>query len=234
MPEFSICIPTYEYKGRGVEFLSHLFNTLEKQTLNDYEVIVSDHSKDEEIYKLCESSSNKFDIKYYKNIESRGSLSQNTNMCFRLATGKYIKPVYQDDFFYSDQTLEKIKNIFETISCKWLATSCNHYNDSQKFFYRDFHPNFDDPVATLFGQNLMSCPSVISIRGDSLLEFDENLKMLMDCEFYYRMYKTHGLPFLMNEVLMTNRSHSGQSQQQEDFINAMESERQYCYNKYAE
>ena len=234
MPEFSICIPTYEYKGRGVEFLSHLFNTLEKQTLDDYEVIISDHSQDEEIYNLCEKSSEKFDIKYYKNIESRGSLSQNTNMCFRLASGKYIKTVYQDDFFYSDHALEKIKEVFETNSCKWMATACNHYEDSQGFFYRDFYPKFDNPLATLFGENLMSCPTVIAIRKDSLLEFDENLKMLMDCEFYYRMYKTHGLPFLLNEVLMTNRSHSGQSQQQEDFINVMDSERQYCYKKHAE
>lgn len=234
MVEFSICIPTYEYGGRGVEFLSHLFKTLKSQTITNYEVIVSDHSKDNEIYKLCEECGENFDLKYYRNIENRGSLSQNTNMCFRLASGKYIKTVYQDDFFYSDQALEKIKDVFETTSSKWLATACNHYEDSQGFFYRDFYPNFDNPLATLLGENLMSCPTVIAIRRDCLIEFDENLKMLMDCEFYYRMYKTHGLPFLLNEVLMTNRSHSGQSQQQADFINVMDSERQYCYKKHAE
>jgi glycosyltransferase involved in cell wall biosynthesis len=234
MPEFSICIPTYEYKGRGVEFLSHLFQTLQKQTIEDYEVIISDHSKDDFIYNLCEEWGEKFDLKYYKNIENRGSLSQNTNMCFRLSSGKYIKTVYQDDFFYSDQALEKIKDVFETTSSKWIATACNHYEDEHRFFYRDFYPRFDDPLATLFGENLMSCPTVIAIRKDALIEFDENLKMLMDCEFYYRMYKTHGLPFLLNEVLMTNRSHSGQSQQQEDFIDAMETERQYCYQKYVQ
>jgi len=187
MPEFSICIPTYEYKGRGVEFLSHLFETLERQTIKDYEVIISDHSKDDLIYNLCEEWGEKFDLKYYKNIENRGSLSQNTNMCFRLSTGKYIKTVYQDDFFYSDQALEKIKDVFETTSSKWLATACNHYEDEQRIFYRNFYPNFDNPISTLFGENLMSCPTVIAIRRDSLIEFDENLKMLMDCEFYYRM-----------------------------------------------
>ena len=233
MPEFSICIPTYEYNGRGVEFLSNLFETLERQTINDYEVIVSDHSKDNQIYNLCEKWGEKFDLKYYRNTEGRGSLSQNTNMCFRFSSGKYIKTVYQDDFFYSDKALEKIKNIFETTSYKWLATACNHYEDSQKFFYRDFYPNFDNPIATLLGENLISCPTVIAIRKDSLIQFDENLKMLMDCEFYYRMYKTHGFPFLLNEVLMTNRSHSGQSQKQEDFIDVMDSEKQYCYKKHA-
>lgn len=233
MPEFSICIPTYEYKGRGVEFLSHLFETLEKQTIEDYEVIISDHSQDNHIYNLCEKWGEKFDLKYYKNTESRGSLSQNTNMCFRLSSGKYVKIVYQDDFFYSDDALKKIKQIFDTTSYKWLATACNHYEDEKGFFYRDFYPTFNDPLNTLFGENLISCPTVIAIRKDALLEFDENLKMLMDCEFYYRMYKTHGIPFLLNEVLMTNRSHSGQSQNQEDFINVMEFEKKYCYQKHA-
>jgi glycosyltransferase involved in cell wall biosynthesis len=93
MPEFSICIPTYEYKGRGVEFLSHLFDTLEEQTFTDYEVIVSDHSQDLEIYNFCEKSGDRFDLKYLRNSEQRGSLSQNTNMCFRIAQGRILKPV---------------------------------------------------------------------------------------------------------------------------------------------
>ena len=40
----SIAIPTYESKGRGVEFLDDLFRTIEIQTFKDFEVVVSDHS----------------------------------------------------------------------------------------------------------------------------------------------------------------------------------------------
>ena len=43
----SIAIPTYEVKGRGVEFLNDLFRTIEIQTFKDFEVVVSDHSKDD-------------------------------------------------------------------------------------------------------------------------------------------------------------------------------------------
>jgi glycosyltransferase involved in cell wall biosynthesis len=232
MPEFSICIPTYEYNGRGVEFLSHLFDTLEKQTFTDYEVIVSDHSQDMEIYNFCEKSGDRFDLKYLRNSQQRGSLSQNTNMCFRVAQGRILKPVYQDDFFYDNDTLLKIKDVFDTTSCKWVVTACNHYDDNSKTFYRDFYPNFDNPSSTLFGENLLSCPTVIALLKTSMIEFDENLKMLMDCEFYYRMYIEYGMPFLLNQILMTNRSHSGQSQQQQEFKNSIESEKEYCYHKH--
>ena len=43
----SIAIPTYESKGRSVEFLDDLFRTIEIQTFKDFEVGVSDHSKDD-------------------------------------------------------------------------------------------------------------------------------------------------------------------------------------------
>ena len=45
----SIAIPTCESKGRGVEFLDDLFRTIEIQTFKDFEVVVSDHSKDDKL-----------------------------------------------------------------------------------------------------------------------------------------------------------------------------------------
>lgn len=232
MPEFSICIPTYEYKGRGVEFLSHLLDTLEKQTLDDYEVIISDHSQDDEIQNYLSGQGDRFDIKYYRNENKRGNLSNNTNQCLSMSTGRIIKPVYQDDFFYTDIALEEIKKAFDTEECQWLATACNHYDDELEIYCRDFYPNFDEPEATLFGKNLISCPTVIAFLNDAKIEFDENLNMLMDCEFYYRMYKKHGKPFLLNQILMTNRSHSGQSQKSKEFEEKIQEEMTYCYDLF--
>ena len=49
MTKVSIAIPTWENNGRGVEFLDDLIRTIEIQTLTDYEVIVSDHSENNDI-----------------------------------------------------------------------------------------------------------------------------------------------------------------------------------------
>jgi glycosyltransferase involved in cell wall biosynthesis len=53
MSEISICIPTYEFKGDGVKYLSELFDTLQLQTFQDFNIVVSDHSIDDEIHDFC-------------------------------------------------------------------------------------------------------------------------------------------------------------------------------------
>ena len=35
MPEISICIPTYEFKGKGVKYLADIFDSLRKQTFKN-------------------------------------------------------------------------------------------------------------------------------------------------------------------------------------------------------
>ena len=45
----SVAIPTFEYYGRGVEFLDDMFRSISVQTLKDVEVVISDHSVDNSI-----------------------------------------------------------------------------------------------------------------------------------------------------------------------------------------
>ena len=47
--KMSIAVPTWESYGKGNEFLDDLFRTLEIQTFQDFEVVVSDHSKDDKL-----------------------------------------------------------------------------------------------------------------------------------------------------------------------------------------
>ena len=68
--KISICIPTWEQYGRGVEFLKNNFEILLSQTYKNFNVIISDHSKDDNIKLLCDEYSNHFEIKYFKNEEN--------------------------------------------------------------------------------------------------------------------------------------------------------------------
>ena len=51
----SIVIPTYESKGKGVLFLSELMDTIDNQTYRNFEIIISDHSFDDEIKNYVEN-----------------------------------------------------------------------------------------------------------------------------------------------------------------------------------
>ena len=95
----SIAIPTCESKGRSVEFLDDLFRTIEIQTFKDFEVVVSDHSKDDKLVDVIDDFQYKFDIKYVKNKNDFGNGPANTNNAIRNCSGDIIKVMFQDDFF---------------------------------------------------------------------------------------------------------------------------------------
>ena len=60
---------------------------------------------------------------------------------------------------------------------------------------------------TLEGRNLLSSPSVVSLLNECKVDFDENLKLLLDVDFYHRIRMNHGLPHAIPDVLVANRDH---------------------------
>ena len=206
--KISICIPTWEQYGRGVEFLKNNFEHILKQTYKNFNVIISDHSKDDTIKSLCENYSAQFEIKYFKNEHHLGNGPANTNNSIINADGEIIKIIFQDDFLYQDNCLELIVKEFENNSCNWLVSGCNHTHDDGKSFSNFMVPYWNDKIAT--GTNTISSPSVLSFRNNNPCLFDEELTMLMDCEMYYQLYIRYGLPKIITDCLVTNRLHQHQ------------------------
>ena len=54
---------------------------------------------------------------------------------------------------------------------------------------------------------MLSSPSVVSFLNECKVEFDENLKLLLDVDFYHRIRMNHGHPHIIPEVLVANRDH---------------------------
>ena len=105
--KMSIAIPTWESYGKGNEFLDDLFRTIEIQSFKDYEVVVSDHSKNDDLVKVISKFQDKFNLLYVKNENDRGNGPANTNNAIDHCSGDIIKVMFQDDFFYDDEALEK-------------------------------------------------------------------------------------------------------------------------------
>ena len=96
---FSVAIPTYEMNGKGVEYLNFSLSMLKRQSFQDFEVVISDNSKDDNIKILCEKWSNYLDIKYFNNdINKLDNPSANINNAMKNCTGDYIKILFLDDF----------------------------------------------------------------------------------------------------------------------------------------
>jgi glycosyltransferase involved in cell wall biosynthesis len=209
-PKISICIPCYEMHGMGGLYLHENLERIKNQTYKNYEVVISDHSVNDSIFLVCEEFvKGGMDIKYFKNTVSIGNSSANLNNCISNSSGDVIKIIFQDDFLYSDRSLEEISLCFkENPEIKWVATSCCHTEDGINF------EKFMDPLYThdiLTGNNRISSPSVISfVNSDDKIYFDPNYIWLMDCDYYYRLYLKYGEPYCLNSTNVVNRKWGGQ------------------------
>jgi len=207
MSEITVCIPTYEFKGEGVKFLSELFKSLYIQTFQDFDIVISDHSQDDLIMNFCRNTEYNFEITYIQNPNGRGFQASNTNCALENAEGRIIKLIYQDDLFVDDQALEKIKNKFDS-GCKWLFHGFTHTTDGIEN-HRDCIPKWTDMM--LEGRNLLGSPSCVAMLNECKMYMDENIKLLIDTELYHRMRFEHGMPEFISNVLIANREHDGRT-----------------------
>lgn len=204
-PRFSICIPVWEQHGFGLEYLKELIHSIRKQTFRDYEIVISDHSKNEYIYEYQKNLD--LNIRYIKNWTNYGNGVSNLNAALTKAKGELIKIMFQDDLMFSDQCLQKINDRFENVNTNWLVCGCNHTRDGVNF-ERPMIPSWNDQIQ--YGNNTISSPSVLTFRNKNINLFDENLVMLMDVEYYYQLYLRYGLPEILPECLISNRQHPNQ------------------------
>jgi len=236
MTKVSIAIPTYEFQGRGAEFIEDLLSTIKIQTLTDYEVIISDHSENNGVKVVVKQyEKDGMNVKYFRNTRNRGHGPTNTNAAIELCTGEIVKIMFQDDFFYDDEALEKIYNSLKESDKDWLVCGCNHTKSDGRDFYWTLMPTWNDDL--IRGINSISSPSVMAFKRENVSErFDKNVKMMMDCEMYYRMDKKYGQPVYLHDDLVTNRVHEGQLSMQvyrtDDYVEIMDKEIKYCFEKH--
>jgi len=199
----SICIPTWEINGYGVEYLNYSLNILAHQTFKDFEVVISDHSINYDIKNSIDLWEDYLNIKYFRFDCGRGFISPNLNNGIKNCSGKYIKILFQDDFLYDINSLEKIVNKIQNQKVNWLVTGCAHTKDMNSI-YDIMIPKYHDKIYQ--GINTISCPSVLTIKNDeNLIFFDEKLNWLVDVDYYKKCYDKFGLPTIEPDICVINR-----------------------------
>lgn len=206
-PKLSVCIPTYEMNGMGATYLEKSFGVLAKQTLDGFEVIVSDQSLNDDIKELCEVWQGRLNLRHYWNRDGERQASANTNHALKMARGAVHKVLFQDDFILSETALQEIFEAFDGLEAMWLLTGSGNTRDGQTI-ERPMVPHLTPKLH--FGKNTVSSPSVLAIRASCEHQFDENLIWLMDVEFYARLWKNYGNPIILPETLVANRLHADQ------------------------
>lgn len=213
-PLVSICIPVYEgAKPDSVEtqigFLKQLFESILQQTYSNIEVVVSDQSKEKGIRDFINQWRGQLDLCYVTSDAKLGQSSKNLNNTLWNANGEFVKIIFQDDFFYDPKALSLAVEKMEASPDKTWGYMGIIYTDEQctKFWPFPFKPRYNDKILT--GANTIGCPSVLFLRGTQFGLFDENLLLLMDCEYYYRLHKEFGDFLFIGKDLVAQRIHDG-------------------------
>lgn len=207
----SILIPAYEMHGFGSKFLEFSLNIIKNQTYKNVEVLVGDQSVNSKIKELCEKWSSEINIRWLKNEPELKCSSTNLNYIAKHINNdsKFIKILFQDDFLYDEMSLEYTVNAFNlNHELKWLASSCCHSKTGlDKYYYMT--PYYYDKIY-LAEPNSISSPSVISIRSDCYIDFDERLMWLMDVDYYKQLFDKYGLPIILDKTTCINRTWGSQ------------------------
>ena len=200
MTEFSIAIPAHDRGENGPKWMRELLDTLEQQTCQDFEVIVSDQSKNDNIMEACQEYD--FDFTY---IKYEGDVPcENINIALENCEGRIIKIMFSDDIFMRKDALERIKQEYDSTQCKWAFSGFSNWDPVNDYFDNKL-PEWKE--RTLEGNNHLSSPTVVSFLNEDREDFDLNLKLLLDVDFYHRMRWKHGKPNIIPEVLVANRDH---------------------------
>lgn len=206
MTKISIVVPSYEYRGKGGEALTHLFETLAIQTFTDFDVLVSDHSlpENKDVKNVCEKWNRDLDIKWLQNDVDRGNPASNFNYAMAKSTGEYIKFLCQDDFLFDSHSLMKTIDAFEkNPKAIWLASAYYHAVDKRSS-RRDLHiPTLNDKLYIINTIGSPSCITVKNLRYELPL-FDNNISYCFDCDWYYRLRASFGDPILLNDPTVVN------------------------------
>lgn len=171
-PKLSVIVPIHRGMKNGDFFLWRLVQSLMEQTFQDFELVIT----------------------------QEGTMPHNTNAGIKRARGELIKILYLDDYLAHDNALRVIVDNFKPED-KWLATGCLHQHSDKDLYETPHSPHLPEYAQDIHtGNNKIGSPSVITIRNEGHLLFDENLSFLLDCDLYRRYHDTYGPPKLVNDL----------------------------------
>lgn len=223
--KLSIAIPCWNMNGFGREILKFSLDILSKQSMKDFEVVITDHSIDNDLKDLC---GNYLFIKYIRNEENRGNPAHNTNLGINNCSGEYIKLLCQDDYLIDEYSLFNCVDNLEKSGKVWGFNSYWHTTNKIDLERRHI-PSFNNNIQLI---NTLGTPSAVIIKNGLNILIDENLKYCYDCEWYKRISLAYGIPNISMVDTMVNYIHENQTTNTIATRELITSEEEYIRGKY--
>ena len=185
-PFISVCIPAYQ----RTHYLIRLLQSLSEQTFTDFEVIVSDDSRDDSVEQLIKKYEGRFSLFYYKNQMPFGTPA-NWNQAIAKAKGEWIKLMHDDDWLATPDALQRFADAAK--QGKKFIVSCynNIDDDGHKLRKPKLTPQrrrrlIKNPML-LLSENYIGQPSVVMVHRSVSAIYDERMKWRVDIDYYMQL-----------------------------------------------
>ena len=183
----SICIPAY----KQISFLRKCLESVLMQEYTNYELIITDDSPDDSVKQLVNELLGSKPHTYLQNKPALGSPS-NWNKGISLVKGEYIKIMHHDDSFSDKNSLsEFVSALDKNPKTDFAFSNSNVVNQNES---SRIHAPVEsqlkklkqNPINLLLG-NFIGAPSAGIYRKKESIEYDLNLKWLVDIDFYIQL-----------------------------------------------
>jgi glycosyltransferase involved in cell wall biosynthesis len=206
-PRLSICIPTY----RQIDYLRETLRSVQAQTFDDYELIISDDTPDDSVSRLVELFNFGYRLRYHRNSKALGS-PQNWNEAVRQAKGDYIKLLHHDDRLANPDALGAFVRMLDEHPESNFAFSASLVENVTSKKSRIHCPTAAQlariavvPEEVFFG-NIIGAPSATIYRNRLGIEYDQRMKWLVDIDFYIRVLQQNPSFIFSQEALVVTTS----------------------------
>lgn len=225
----SIAIPIHKTE-KGNNYLSELLESIRIQKYLNYEVVISDSSQDSYYTRTINNFSKYFVIKHIPSDQM--TLATNANNAILNCSGEIIKPMFSDDLFISNNVLSDVNLKLSDSNHNWLAYSSYDFLDKENNRIIPINgrvPSWNRKL--ILGKNTIGAPSVIAFKSLIKELFDTNLRLFIDCDFYYRLKKKYGNPIYSDKYFIGVRHHAEQETELIKYENIIY-EKNLIKNKY--
>jgi len=204
-PFFSIAIPFYYRDENSITQLYRCINSINNQNFNSYDILISTQN----IFSRLKNDPffNDKIISLYNAEKIGGFIQGNINYAIQKCTGKWIKILFSDDFFFDKNTLFNINFQLKANNKKWAVMNSLHFDQASQKIYKPFIPFFQENILEV---NTIGSPSAIVLKNNKKILFDKKSWMRLDVDYYFSLFKKLGKPLYIRNVFIVNEIHKKQ------------------------
>lgn len=187
-------VPTYFDSGIPTSRFKLCLESIRMQSVRPDKIIITDDSKKVDFMNKLWPSLKHFDIpiEYIKNPNSRG-MGSNSNFGLTNTSSHFVHILHSDDCLDDIKAYEKMIREVDKSPSGWIFVG-------GRVDVIVSTPTLNDSL--IFGINTLGGPSGLFALREKYLNYDTELKMLVDVEQYSRMISEFGPPGIIDEPLI--------------------------------